>query len=118
LHYKIIGAPKKLKKGPVLYFRPETNHTPHQKPNPSRETVSLRIKNWLIPIFLLDCLGESKLSNPAPIAVSTAPRLYWISLDRQHQAHRSIQVTTNFELFLLVNKRWMDDNNMCRSEIA
>ncbi len=34
-HYKIIGTPKNLKNGIV----PRTNHTCHQKPNQSRETV-------------------------------------------------------------------------------
>ncbi len=52
----------------------------------------------LLQNFPLDCLGESKLSNPASVAVSTAPGLYWISLGWQHQAHRSLQVSTNFEL--------------------
>ncbi len=42
LHYKIIGAPKKFKKWPRPLFSPKTNHTRHQKPNPSRETVPLK----------------------------------------------------------------------------
>jgi hypothetical protein len=37
--YKIIGAPNKFQKWPVL--KPKTNHTCHQKPDPSRETVPL-----------------------------------------------------------------------------
>ncbi len=49
--------------------------------------------------FLLDCLGKSKLSNAAPVAVSIAPGLYWISLGWQHQAHSSLQVSTNIVLF-------------------
>jgi hypothetical protein len=36
---KIIGAPKKFKKWHRPLFRPRTNHTCHQKPNRSRETV-------------------------------------------------------------------------------
>jgi hypothetical protein len=40
LHYKIIGAPKKIQNGPVLCLGwPRTNHTRNQKSNPSRETV-------------------------------------------------------------------------------
>jgi hypothetical protein len=42
LQYKIIGAPKKLKKWPRPLFRPKTNHAYHQKPNPSHETVPLK----------------------------------------------------------------------------
>jgi hypothetical protein len=41
LRYKIIGALKKFKKLPRPLFSPKTNHTCHQKPNPSRETVPL-----------------------------------------------------------------------------
>jgi hypothetical protein len=41
LHYKIIRAPKKFKNWPRPLFKPITNHTCHQKPNPSRETVPL-----------------------------------------------------------------------------
>jgi hypothetical protein len=41
LLYKIIGAPKELKKWPHTLFRSKTNHTWHQKPNPSCETVPL-----------------------------------------------------------------------------
>ncbi len=39
--YKITGAPKRFQKWPCPLFRPNTNHTCHQKPNPSRETVPL-----------------------------------------------------------------------------
>jgi hypothetical protein len=38
---KIIVAPKKFKKWPRPLFRPKTNHTCRQKPNPSRVTVPL-----------------------------------------------------------------------------
>ncbi len=41
MHYKIIGAPNKFKKWPRPLFRPKTNHTYHQKPHPTRETVPL-----------------------------------------------------------------------------
>jgi hypothetical protein len=40
--YKIIGAPKNFNKWPRPLFRPKTNLTCHQKPNPSRETVALK----------------------------------------------------------------------------
>ncbi len=43
LRYKIIGAPRK-KNGPVLYLGLKINHTGHQKPNPTRETVPLKLK--------------------------------------------------------------------------
>jgi hypothetical protein len=36
------GAPKKFKKWPCPLVRPKTNHTCHQKPHPSRETVPLK----------------------------------------------------------------------------
>ncbi len=45
MNYKIIGAHKKCKKWPRLLLRPKTNqsnHTCHQKPNPSRQTVPLK----------------------------------------------------------------------------
>jgi hypothetical protein len=32
---------KKIKKLPCPLFKPKTNHTGHQKPNPTRETVPL-----------------------------------------------------------------------------
>jgi hypothetical protein len=40
---KISGAPKQFKKWPRPLFRPRTrtNHTCHQKPHPSRETIPL-----------------------------------------------------------------------------
>jgi hypothetical protein len=41
LRYKIIEAAKKLKIGPSS---PRTNHTCHQKPNPSREIAPLTFK--------------------------------------------------------------------------
>jgi hypothetical protein len=53
--YKIIGAPKKYKKWPCPIFRPETNNTCTQKPNVSRETVSL--------IDVIDQTLEAKLST-------------------------------------------------------
>ncbi len=40
LRFKIIGAPKQLKKWSFPLFSPKTNPTCHQKPNPSRETGS------------------------------------------------------------------------------
>ncbi len=40
IQYKIIGATKKFKKR-ALPAKLTTNHTCHQKPNPSRETVPL-----------------------------------------------------------------------------
>jgi hypothetical protein len=43
LHYKIIREPKKFKKWSRPPFRPETNHTCHHSPNPSRETVPLKV---------------------------------------------------------------------------
>jgi hypothetical protein len=43
LQYKILGAPKKFKKWPCPLFRPKTNHTCHQKQNPSRKTVPLNV---------------------------------------------------------------------------
>jgi hypothetical protein len=43
---KIIGAPKTLKNGPILYLG-LTNYTCHQKPNLSRETVPLTV--WKSP---------------------------------------------------------------------
>ncbi len=42
MQYKIIGAPEKFNKWTRPLFRPKTNHTCHQKPNPFRETVPLR----------------------------------------------------------------------------
>jgi hypothetical protein len=40
LRYRIIGAPTKLKKKwPRSLFRPRSNPTCNQKPNPSRERV-------------------------------------------------------------------------------
>jgi hypothetical protein len=41
LQYKIIGAPKKFKKWSRPLFKPKTNHSCHQKPNSSRETIPL-----------------------------------------------------------------------------
>ncbi len=41
LQYKINGAPKIFKNLPRPIFRPKTSYTCHQKPNPSRETVTL-----------------------------------------------------------------------------
>jgi hypothetical protein len=43
LQYKIIGAIKKFKKWSRPLFRPKTNHTGHQTPNPPRETVPLKV---------------------------------------------------------------------------
>jgi hypothetical protein len=45
LQDKIIGAHKKFKKWPHSLFRPKTNHTCHQKPDPSRETAPLKGKD-------------------------------------------------------------------------
>ncbi len=45
LRYKIIGAPKKFKNWPRPLFGSKTNHTCHQKPTPSRETVPLSMLN-------------------------------------------------------------------------
>jgi hypothetical protein len=44
LRYKFIEATKKFEKWPRPLFRPITNYTCHQKPNPSRETGPLRTK--------------------------------------------------------------------------
>ncbi len=41
MQYKINGAPKIFKNLPRPILRPKTSHTGHQKPNPSRETVTL-----------------------------------------------------------------------------
>ena len=48
---KPCWAAKKLKNWPSPLFRPRTNHTCHQKPNPSREAVPLK--------------GKTRLSVPA-----------------------------------------------------
>jgi hypothetical protein len=46
LRYKTMEQLKNLKNGPFSYLcLARTNHTYHQKPNPSRDTVPL-IKNY------------------------------------------------------------------------
>jgi hypothetical protein len=55
--YRIIGAPKNFKKCPHPLFRPKTNLTCHQKPNPSRETVPLKAG-----IFVAD---QDNLTSPS-----------------------------------------------------
>ncbi len=45
LRYQIIGAPKKFRNWPRPLFTPITDHTCHQKPNPSRETIPLRCRH-------------------------------------------------------------------------
>ncbi len=47
LAFKIIGTPKKFKIWPHTLLRPRTNHTWHQKPIPSRETVPLSFFSYL-----------------------------------------------------------------------
>jgi hypothetical protein len=62
LQYKIFGAHKNFKKWPCPLFRPKTNHTIHQKPNPCRDVVPLMP---VLAIFFPQGTGiQLQLANP------------------------------------------------------
>jgi hypothetical protein len=55
LRYQIILSAKQFKKWPRHrpLFRPRTNHTCHQRPNPSRET-DLYNKSMIFSVFVVN----------------------------------------------------------------
>jgi hypothetical protein len=75
LRFKIIGAPKNFKNWPCPLFRPKTNNTCHQKPNPSRETVLLIVYVFSSPgeeDDEYDVLLKEKRAQEAAAAAATA----------------------------------------------
>ncbi len=71
LHYKIIGAPKKIKNWPRPLFRPWTDHSCHQKPKPCLETVLL---SWY-GIFFSHCICKRMGLNFNILLLQLPPRL-------------------------------------------
>ncbi len=82
LRYNIIGVPKKLNKWPRLLFRPWTNHTCHQKPNLSCETVLLKEKiiQILNEVHYFTCWGvlpQMLMQKLARADASSIRILFW-----------------------------------------
>jgi hypothetical protein len=85
----MIGAHKKLKKWLRPLFRPKTNHTCPQKPNPSRETVPLNIACcalakkimftskllYVAGAMLFRCKNKSDLTQPS-VLISPAASVH------------------------------------------